>query len=83
MVFFKSYPKCFIATLISIFGGVSGLMGVLGLVESFSSGTVGEGIVVFAVCTALFFGLRKLADIIAESKYKRLAAKENEGRNDR
>ena len=74
MVFWTNYPKCFLATMISLIGGVCGLMGVAAAFETFSEGPV-EAILCGAVGIACFFGLRKLADIVAAKKYEKLAGK--------
>ena len=72
MIFWNNYPKCFLATFISIIGGVSGLMGVALAIETFSENPM-AAILGGAIGIAGFIGLRKLADIVAARKYARLA----------
>ena len=72
MIFWNSYKKCFLATLISLCGGGCGLLGVVLMIEMFSEEPV-TAILLGAVFIGLFFGLRRLADEVAARKYRKLA----------
>lgn len=74
MVFWTNYRKCFLATCISVMGGIVGLIGVSFLFEGFSENPV-AAIAGGILGVAGFVGLRKFADIVAARKYARMAEK--------
>jgi hypothetical protein len=79
LFFYKNYNKCFGATVISIFGGACYVVAVGCLIAAFSDEGSEEmgGMILGAIVMALIgFGLGKLADSVANRKYKKLAAKQ-------
>ena len=80
--FYKSYKKCFLATALSFTGGCCGAIAVISLIQVIlgrGDFTGSEGLIGSVVCAVLFFALRKLADVVAARKYRKLAAKEAAG----
>ncbi len=75
MVFWTNYPKCFLATIISVIGGVFGLIAVVLVFEFFSTDPM-AAILGGAAGIAGFFGLNRLADNVATRKYARMAENE-------
>ena len=84
--FYKYYSKCFLATALSFIGSFCGAMAVVALIQvvigrgDFSGK---DGVITIVVCGALFFVLRKLADVAATRKYKKLTAQEAAGSDER
>ncbi len=78
MLFYKNYgPKQFFATFVSLLGGLAGALGVVGIIAFFTSKFKdNRRHRRWVIGIALFFGLRKLADIIAVRKAKKLLERE-------